>query len=341
LNSRSAGEARTGDRALLLESTGRNPRTVQEMVGLLEVVFVARGWTVEPVALRPALGPDTTSRPRNLEVRSALVREIAGVELAANEVEARLSRCRLSAAAHGTGWRVGAPPWRPDLQTDTDVVEEIILAVPLRAEDGVVPPSRTLGRWRPEIRFRRKVARDLLGLGLVAPYTPLLVSARSVEQLGDARPLRVVNPVSSEFEYLRDRLLLSHLLVLGHNTRHGYPQRFGEVGPVVVRDPAAEGGGASRYHASLVVASESAGFADAAALVDYLLRRWDVASVREPVDIAGLIPGRAARVRIAGEPVAELGELHPRVLSDLGVPVPVAWAEIDLSAMWPFVSPPS
>jgi phenylalanyl-tRNA synthetase beta chain len=302
---------------------------------------VARGWTVEPVTLRPAPGTDATSRPRSLDVRSSLVREIAGSPLTEDEVERRLARCRLSTEARGAGWRVGAPPWRPDLQTDTDLVEEIVLAVPLRAEDGVVPPSRTLGRWRPEIRFRRKVALDLTGLGLVAPNTPLLVSTAAVDWLGGVRPLRVMNPVSSEFAYLRDRLLLSHLLVLSHNTRHAYPQGFAEVGPVVVRDASGEGGGRTRYHASLVVASESAGFADAAALVDYLLRRWDVASVREPVEIAGLVPGRAARARVAGEPVAEMGELHPRLLSELGVPVPVAWAEIDLTSLWPFVSPPS
>jgi phenylalanyl-tRNA synthetase beta subunit len=133
-------------------------------------------------------------------------------------------------------------------------------------------------------------------------------------------------------------LLLSHLDVLAHNTRHGYPQRFAEVGPVVVRSPESDAGGDTRYHASLVVASDTAGFSDAAALLDYLLRRRDVLAVREPVELPGLIPGRAARARIAGEVVAELGEVHPQILSELGVPVPVAWAELDLTALWPLVA---
>jgi phenylalanyl-tRNA synthetase beta subunit len=126
--------------------------------------------------------------------------------------------------------------------------------------------------------------------------------------------------------------------VLAHNTRHAYPQRFAEVAPVLVRDPAAEAGATTRYHAGLVIADESAGFADAAALVEYLLRRLDVAAVREPLELPATIPGRAARARLAGETVAEMGEVHPEILTALGVPVPVAWAELDLSALWPLVA---
>ena len=54
--------------------------------------------------------------------------------------------------------------------------------------------------------------------------------------------------------------------------------------------------------------------------------------------LPGAIPGRAARLRLAGEVVAELGEVDPEILTSLGVPVPVAWAEVDLSALWPLLA---
>jgi phenylalanyl-tRNA synthetase beta subunit len=132
--------------------------------------------------------------------------------------------------------------------------------------------------------------------------------------------------------------LLSHLDVLARNTRHGYPQRFGEVAPVVVALAGSETGGESRYHAGIIVASDSAGFAEAAAIADYLLRTVDVTGVREPAEIPGITAGRAARTRVAGETVAEVGEVAPQVLSEIGVPVPVAWAEVDLTALWPLVA---
>lgn len=340
LNSRTAGEARPGDRQLLLESTGTRERTVRETLGLLLVVFAARGWSVEPVEIHRPDRPVDLGRsvvaPHTVDLHSSLVKEVSGDALPSAEVERRLSRTRLSPRAREGGWQVGVPPWRPDVQTPIDLVEDVVLAAALSPEHGVVPPSWTRGRRLPEARFRRTIESYLLGLGFLQPHTPLLVSESSVARVGGPPPIRMRNPVSSEFAFLRDRLLLSHLDVLAHNTRHAYPQRFAEVGPVVVRDLNAEAGGTTRYHASLMVASESAGFAEAAALVDYLLRRLDVGSVREPADLPAILPGRGARCRVAGEAVAELGELTPQVLTELGVPVPVAWAEVDLSALWPF-----
>jgi phenylalanyl-tRNA synthetase beta chain len=341
LNGRTGGEARVGDRRLLLESTGTRDRAVREALGLLLVVFASQGWSVGPVAVHGDGAPLSDGRevfaPRTVDLPSPLLHSIAGATYPSGEVERRLGRLRLTAHPHAGGWRVEVPPWRPDLLTAVDLTEEVILAQAIRPEDGIVPPSFTRGRRRRETVFRRRFATTLLGLGCAAPHTSLLVSETAVRRIPGAAPVRLANPPSAEFAFLRDRLLISHLEVLAHNTRHGYPQTLGEVGPVVVPEPTAEAGAETRYRAGVLVASDTAGFADAAALIDYLLRTVDIVSVREPTELPGTTPGRAARVRVAGEAVAELGEVHPELLSSIGVPVPVAWAELDLTRLAPLV----
>jgi phenylalanyl-tRNA synthetase beta chain len=342
LNGRAAGEARVGDRDLLIEATGTRERSVAEAVGLLLVVFVAQGWTVTPVPVaRPGRARSDGASligSHPVDLPSAVLRTLGGEGPTAAVVERRLAQARLGSRPHPGGWKVDAPPWRPDLLTAVDVAEDVLLADGVRPEDGLLPPSRTRGRLRRETVFRRRFAAALLGLGLAAPHTPLLVSESAVARVGGEAPLRLHNPVSAEFAFLRNRLLLSHLEVLAHNTRHGYPQRFGEVAPVVVASPGSETGGQTRYRAGLMIASDSAGFAEAAALVEYLLRTVDVAGAREPTEVPGITSGRAARVRIAGEVVAELGEVAPALLTGIGVPVPVAWAEVDLTVLWPLVA---
>ncbi len=344
LNGRAGGEARPGDRRLFIESTGVRDRPVRESLGLLSVVFVARRWTVEPVAVRGPgpLAGDGRSIVTSHEIvlPSSTLQGLAGVRYPPAEVRRRLEQVRLSVRARSGGWCVEAPPWRPDLLTAVDAAEEVILAQALRPEDGIVPPSRTRGRRLPETLFRRRFASALLGLGFAAPFTSILVSEATVRRVPGATPIRLVNPVSAEFAYVRDRLLLSHMEVLGRNTRHGYPQRFAEVAPVIVRDASAEPGAATRYHAGAILAQEGAGFADAASLADYLLRTVDAGSVREPAEVPGTISGRSARVRVAGEPVGEVGEIRPEVLAGIGVPVPVAWMELDLTALGPLLGGP-
>ncbi|MGA8274774.1 MAG: hypothetical protein WB852_00545 [Thermoplasmata archaeon] len=341
LNGRTAGEARLGDRALVVEATGTRERAVQEVLRLLLVVFAARGWSAAPVAVHRA-GTSTSDgtdvyRPRSVSLPSAVLRSVTGDSLPGGEVERRLGRARLSARPRSGGWLVEVPPWRPDLLTPVDLVEDVVLTAGVRPEDGIMLPSRTRGRRLPETRFRRRIRSLLTGLGYAEPHTPLLVSAETAERAGSLEALRLRNPVSAEFSVLRDRLLLSHLDVLRRNTRLAYPQRFAEVGPVIVRSEKAEAGGETRYHASAVLAADTAGFADAASWVDYLLRSVDVVAVREPLELLPLIPGRSARARIAGEPIAEMGEIHPRVLESLGVPVPAVWAEVDLTGLWTLV----
>ncbi|MCI4338830.1 MAG: hypothetical protein L3J68_00655 [Thermoplasmata archaeon] len=341
LNGRTGGEARVGDRVLLLESTGIRERTVREALGLLLVVFVSRGWSVAPVPLRTEVGTSSDGRdvftPRSVDLLAEALHSLSGTFYAPGEVERRLGRIRLTAHAHSGGWKVDVPSWRPDLLTGVDLIEEVILAQVIQPEEGIVPAGLTRGRRRRESVFRRRIATALLGLGLAAPYTSLLVSENAVQRVPGAAPIRLSNPPSSEFAYVRDRLLLSHLEVLSRNTRHGYPQTFGEVAPVIVPLPTAEAGGETRYHAGMILARETAGFADAAALLDYLLRTLDIGAVREPAELPGMTPGRAARVRVAGETVGEVGEVHPGVLAGMGVPVPVAWAELDLTQLFPLL----
>lgn len=340
LNTRDGGEARVGDRVLLIESTGRRAGRVAEGVGLLEMVFLARGWSASPVRVEFPDRSDDGRRlvePRRIELPSELLSRVSGRAHPASEVEHLLARARLGSHPHPHGWSVDVPPWRPDLMTPADVVEDVVLARGVRAEDGDLLPSRTRGGLRPETRFRRKVAAALLGLGLVPLYTPVLVAEGTVQLLGRPEALTITNPVSDQFARMRDALVLSLTQVLGGNVRRPYPQRFSEVGPVVVPDPEAESGARTSYHAAAFLAAEGAGFADAASLADYLVGGFDAHGVREPAELPGTIPGRAARLRIAGATVAEMGEIHPAVLAALGVPVPVAWTEVDLSALWPMV----
>lgn len=340
LNSEEGGAIRVGDRSLLLESTGTVASRVAEAVGMLALPFVAAGWAVGPV---PIGYPDRTDdglsvlAPRPIPLPSHLLEEVSGRRFSASEVEHLLATCRLSGHPVEGGWTVDAPPWRPDLLSSHDVIEDVVLARGVQAEDGVVPRSATRGKYRPATRLRRRARELLLGCGYQPLVSPVLVAREVAERFGRATAIRVANPTSDELAVLRDSLLLSLYTALQANVRNGYPQKLAEVGPVVVRDPHAESGGSTRWRAAFVLASETAGFADAAALVDHLFRAFGAPGVREPLDAVGSISGRGARLRLAGESVAEMGELDPELLDLARVPVPVAWAEVDLTAAAPLL----
>ncbi|MFZ0699161.1 MAG: hypothetical protein WAN74_03095 [Thermoplasmata archaeon] len=344
LNARGAGEARAGDRALLLEATGTRARSVQESLSLLLLVFTARGFAISGVATR---GPGTYRQdghaiyaPRALFLPRALLDAVLGTPLPGRDVVRFAEQARMSARAVPGGWRVQAAPWRSDLLGPIDVVEEVVLARGIGPEDALLAPSRTLGGRRPEVLFRRRFIPLLLGLGYQPLYHPVLTSRSSIDRLPELRAIQLSNAPSAEFGSLRPNLLVSLLQALEANVRHGYPQRICELGPVLEFDAQAEAGARTSYHVAAILAADGAGFASAAALAEYLLRSVDVIGVRESAEVAGTISGRAAEIHVAGGVVAQMGELHPRVLEELRVVVPAAWIELDLTALWPLVEAP-
>jgi phenylalanyl-tRNA synthetase beta chain len=340
LNGRTAGEVRIGDRALLLESTGTRAVRVEESVGLLLLPFAARGWAVQPLRVEYPDHADSGIgwiSPRRLPFTAPTLQDLTGLTLPDDQVQEYLARCRLGASKAPDGWWVEIPPWRPDLQTSVDLSEEVLVARGINPEEALLPPSATRGRKLAESRFRRSVRRLFLGLGYVELRNPVLSSNELVTLLGRTSAIVVVNPVSDLFGRVRDSVQISLVASLARNVRYSYPQQYSDVGPVVVRDSSEASGGKTRWHAGAVQAGERAGFADAAAWVDYLLGAFGALGVREPAELPGTIPGRAARVRIAGEVVAEMGEIAPSVLTDLKIPVPVSWGEVDLTALWPLV----
>lgn len=340
LNGRTAGEVRVGDRVLLLESTGTRAVRVEESVGLMLLPFAARGWSIQPVRVEyPDHAESGTGwiSPRRLPFSASTLQDLTGLSLPDAQVEAFLAECRLGGSKASDGWWVEIPPWRPDLQTSVDLTEEILVARGIAPEEALLPPSATRGRRLAETRFRRTVRRLLLGLGFVELRTTVLSSNRIVTLLGRSAAVSIVNPVSELFSRVRDSVQVSLMASLERNVRYPYPQHSSDVGPVVIRDSSEPSGGATHWHAGAVLAGERAGFADAAALVDYLVGAFGALGVREPTELPGTIPGRAARLRIAGEAVAEMGEIAPSILAELKIPVPVAWGEVDLSALWPLV----
>jgi phenylalanyl-tRNA synthetase beta chain len=336
LNAGGSGEVRVGDRSLLVESTGTRLARVREALGLMAVVFASRGWSITPVPGAPLVdGEDEVATGRRIHLAAAQLAEVAGRSFDASAVEHRLAESRLSARAGRQGWEVEVPPWRPDLLQGVDLIEEVVLAEGVRPEEGRRPPSRTLGRRSPERLFYRRAADLLVGSGFSEVFTPVLVSGSATVRLGRDRALTVANPVSEQYDRLRDALQISLVDTLARNVRAGYPQRFFEVGPVLFRDSRAESGATTAWHLGGCLAGEGAGFAEAASITDYLLASLAGPGLREPLPLPATIPGRSARVRLAGVPVAEIGELHPEVLSALKVPVPVVWFELDLTALWP------
>ena len=250
------------------------------------------------------------------------------------------------------------PSWRPDLTGAAELVEEVVRLEGYDTIPVLLPTAPAGAGLTPEQRLRRTASRTLASAGLVEVATPPFVSAELLETLGYDQPTaRLLNPLSEAEALLRPLLLTGVLGAVLRSTGRGLSDlALYEVGlvfqgtgsqvtpPPVTGRPtdaqlAALDAALPRQprHAAVVLTGQRHGRAvDAADTVEIALllaRQLGVTVTVRPSQQLPWHPGRCVEVLLGEVVVGHAGELHPRVVADLGLPARTCAAELDLDAL--------
>lgn len=273
-------------------------------------------------------------RPR-VRVRTERVNAVVGVDLVPVAIRDILEPIGFSAEIAGTDDHdVVVPSWRPDTETEIDVIEEIARHHGYSRIPRRVPRSPLSGGLSPRQRDRRRLRQALVGLGFteVMPMPFLAPGDLAAAGLGDEGIL-VANPLVAEESVMRTSLLPGICKVLAYNASHRNPDvSVFELGHVFNRpvDPTATLPDERERVAAAIGGSE----APAAVQVwRALAEQLHVSHELVNDVVAGLHPSRAATIHVEGELVGAVGEIDPSVLAAFDVPGRVAWLDLDLTTL--------
>jgi len=271
------------------------------------------------------------------------------------EVEQRATLQALGFTLNGND--VTPPSWRPDVLGDADLVEEVarvaslskLVGAPMaRALPGVPKPILT------PLQSREKAARRMIaGLGYNECVTYSFIDATAAALFGGGTDaVRVENPISSEMTHLRPDLLPGLLRAAARNQARGFADlSLAEIGPVFTggepgdqhlqatgllvghaapRDPYGSRRPVDIYDAK----------ADAEAVLSTLGAPARVQITRKVA--AWWHPGRSGSINLGPNVMATYGEVHPRVLVEMGVKGPaMAFTVLVANVPWPKAKSPT
>ncbi len=295
----------------------------------------------------------TLSLPERKPVamRVARAAKVIGMPLDEARCLEALRRLQLDARAADGVITVTPPPYRFDLTIEEDLIEEVARIVGYQN----LPTTPPLAPITPRIpsesqRSRFAVRRVLAALGYQETINFSFVEAHWERDLAaNADPIRLLNPIASQMSVMRSSLLGSLLQVLQFNLHHKAERvRVFEIGRVFVRDagvpttdttvrgirqPMRVAGLAYGEPDGLQWARKAPGtdFHDAKGDVEALLAPLRAEFV--PGEHPAMHPGRCAVVRVDGQPVGVLGELHPRWRQQWELPASPMLFELDLEAV--------
>ncbi len=278
------------------------------------------------------------------------VLRLTGLQLPVDDMVQILQRLGFSVSGNAVLATIEVPSWRPDIEGKADIVEEIIRIaglehvqpVPLKRLVSVSEPILTPNQLRI-----RKARRALASSGMVEAMTYSFISeAQSQAFGGGAAALKLANPIAAELSNMRPSLLPSLISASQRNVDRAIRDvALFEVGQVFFGDQpqdqktAATGlrrglNGAGRHWSAAPKAVDIYDAkADAFALLGSLNIATDTMQI-VPNAPSWFHPGRSATMQFGSKGVfGHFGELHPRVLEEMGVSGTVVAFEIILDAL--------
>ncbi|MFC4247146.1 phenylalanine--tRNA ligase subunit beta [Natribaculum luteum] len=343
-------EVSTDSRELFVEMTGTDQWTIDKMLNVVCYALAARGATIEEVTVEypdeELVRPDLSTKTKT--VSHDRVETVLGIDLDPDEVIDLAERAGLEATsgeneAGEVVYEVTIPPYRVDVLHSVDVIDDLGRAYGFNELEPKYPDVGTVGGRHERSRLEDAARTQLVGLGFEDLLNFHMISeAENYERLdleagddayGAGEPATIKEPYSEDYTMLRTWVLPSLLMVLENNTHRAYPQNLAEIGFAAHVDESENTKVAERRSVGAVLAHHDAAYEDAKASLQALARNFEVDLETPPTEHPTFIDGRTAAVVIDGEEVGVIGEVHPKVLVEHDLEVPVAAFEFDLEAL--------
>jgi phenylalanyl-tRNA synthetase beta chain len=280
-----------------------------------------------------------------ITLRGDRVMTLGGVDMPVAEQLTILDALGFGTEEKGGDIVATAPSWRPDINLEPCLIEEImrvkgfdnIPIVPLDRDSALPQQILTVGQRRES--FARKV---LAGRGMLEVVTWSFMEEGPANLFGGVPDsLKLENPISTDLSVMRPSLLPNLLAAAGRNADRGYPDAaLFEVGPAW-RDATPEG---EDILAGGIRAGQTGPrhWNDPPRAVDAFDAKADAVAVLTacgaPVDNlqvsrdapAWYHPGRSGALRLGPNVLAWFGEIHPGVLRGMDVKGPAVGFEVYL-----------
>ncbi len=291
------------------------------------------------------------SEPQVLKLRPERVNYLLGTDLDSGQIERYLIRLGFAVNRTLEALEVSVPTYRPDIQIETDLIEEIARlhgynSIPSTLPEGVI----TQGRATPLQRFK-DAAVEVLSRYLFQAITYSFINPRWFDflRIGEGHcwrnAVRLANPLSEEQSVMRTTLVPGMLDVVRRNlSRQNEDLALFEVGTVF--KPRKEGLPLEELKICAVTTGKTDMHWSGVRLdMDYFylkgiaerfLSEMGVRGCRfEPAsDHPSFHPGRAAGVVKNGTELGIIGEIHPEVLANFDIKRRVCVFEFDLQALF-------
>ncbi len=264
--------------------------------------------------------------PWKLSLSYQHLNEVLGIEINPGEVIKILSRLNLNPKKSKVEITCTIPTYRGDLRIEEDLIEEVARIYGYNK----FPKSLPVGQVNPtkipyffDDSFHKKLRQVMIASGYSETMTLSLLSKSTLDRFGinPKDSVKITNPVSLEYEYMRPSLIPTLLEAIKIN--QGDVQIF-EIDKVYPEES---------YKLSGITRVSK--FRQFKGVVDLILERLRIENfeIEFETDKNYFHPSKSGTIKIGNEKIGEFGELSPIILSEFEIKEPLMSFEFDITTL--------
>lgn len=323
INSNFTGKLEIGDSELLFEATGLDEESISLAASIFAQNLQERGFSIYSVTVsykgRTVIAP--SQKKERVSISASGVEGLTGLKLKEPDIKSLLLKMGYDVA---DGCAV-APPYRADIMHPADVIEDVAIAYGFDKIPDEPLKSYTIGMPHQSVQKINKLRKLVAAMGFQEVFSHILTDKNALQGGG---VIELQNPLSETYSAVRNSLLPGLLDVLVRNKHSDYPQKIFEEGIVAAK----AGAKTSEWHSLALLSAHSK--ADFTEMKQYVTSLFAAAATKleiRPAEHPVFLKGRVGSILIGGKPIGLMGEISPAVLAKLGIEMPAAAVELDLS----------
>ncbi|NHJ47251.1 MAG: phenylalanine--tRNA ligase subunit beta [Asgard group archaeon] len=328
---------------IFIDVTGTDEKAVRYALEILTSSFAEEGYTIEQVAIEY---PDNKQiiTPNFEPIKWTLIPktliEVLGLDLSHDEIVLNLQKSRFGVDKSGkvkNKINVLVPSYRVDILHEVDLAEDVAISYGYHRIEPELDDIVSAGKQHPIIKLQNQCRNIMIGLGFIEIVSFTLVSKswhyNKMRTTGD--PVEILNPVSSEYNIVRDSLLPSLIYVLQRNKPYSLPQRIFDVGDISRIDMSLETKTSREIFLSGAIIHAKVDFVETKSIIEAALKALGITKYKlEKATHPSFFEGRCAKIMVKGKKVGIFGEIHPEVLTNFELENPVGAFEIEIEKLF-------
>jgi phenylalanyl-tRNA synthetase beta chain len=232
---------------------------------------------------------------------------------------------------------VEIPSWRIDVLHEVDLIEDIAISYGYEKFEPEIPEISNIGKIYSNEIIKEKISEILTGIELIETSNYHLTtkeeqfSNMGIPEKEEKGYVQILNS-KTEYNILRKNLSSYILKTFSRNIDNEYPQKIFEIGKIFEQNFK----GDIEEKEFLAIGISPGNFTEMKQILEYFAKmlnlKFEIKESEKENDF--LIEGRTAEIFLEKTLIGKFGEVHPKILKNWKIKMPVSLLEINLKEIF-------